>query len=277
VSSLVKDVIMPPIGWAMGGIDFSNFFLTLKGPATATLAEAQKAGAVTINYGLFINTIINFMIVALALFVLIRAINRLHQPAAGQSAGGAFRAGRGCDVAARDPGSPESTLVRSKVFAAFGAAFVMSGVCLAYSTFHPSDGIPDAKGCAKYAPFISSALEKLLAQGAEAEQAFAKANKDSPPLIEGDLFTSNFEGATSFKVGACQGDAKAGHCTIALTYDDRKSSPKDKPLNWNDTVYLVATPSGWRVDDIGYGGSWDFGNKGRMGETVKGAIANASE
>jgi large conductance mechanosensitive channel len=77
VTSLVKDVIMPPIGWAMGGIDFSNFFFTLKGPAAATLAEAQKAGAVTINYGLFINTIINFMIVALALFVLIRAINRL--------------------------------------------------------------------------------------------------------------------------------------------------------------------------------------------------------
>lgn len=81
VSSLVKDVIMPPIGWAMGGIDFSNFFFTLKGPMTATLAEAQKAGAVTINYGLFINTIINFLIVALALFVMIRAINRLQAKA----------------------------------------------------------------------------------------------------------------------------------------------------------------------------------------------------
>jgi large conductance mechanosensitive channel len=77
VSSLVKDIIMPPIGWAMGGIDFSNFFLTLKGPAAATLAEAQKAGAVTINYGLFINTIINFLVVAIALFALIRGINRL--------------------------------------------------------------------------------------------------------------------------------------------------------------------------------------------------------
>lgn len=77
VTSLVKDIIMPPIGYAMGGIDFSNFFITLKGSAAATLAEAQKAGSVTINYGLFINTIINFLIVALALFVLIRAINRL--------------------------------------------------------------------------------------------------------------------------------------------------------------------------------------------------------
>ena len=77
VASLVKDIIMPPIGYAMGGIDFANFFFTLKGPAAATLAEAQKAGAVTINYGVFINTIINFLIVALSLFVLVRAINRL--------------------------------------------------------------------------------------------------------------------------------------------------------------------------------------------------------
>ena len=77
IASLVKDIIMPPIGYAMGGIDFSNFFITLKGAQHATLAEAQKAGAVTINYGLFVNTIINFLIVALALFLLIRAINRL--------------------------------------------------------------------------------------------------------------------------------------------------------------------------------------------------------
>jgi large conductance mechanosensitive channel len=77
VNSLVKDVIMPPIGWAMGGIDFSNFFFTLKGPHAATIAEAQKIGAVTINYGLFVNTILNFIVVAIALFVLIRGINRL--------------------------------------------------------------------------------------------------------------------------------------------------------------------------------------------------------
>jgi large conductance mechanosensitive channel len=82
VNSLVKDIIMPPIGWAMGGIEFSNFFLTLKGPVVATLGEAQKAGAVTINYGIFVNAIVNFLIVALALFVLIRGINRLQRPRA---------------------------------------------------------------------------------------------------------------------------------------------------------------------------------------------------
>lgn len=80
VNSLVKDIIMPPIGWAMGGIDFSNFFFTVKGEAFNTLADAQKAGAVTINYGVFVNALINFLVVALALFMLIRAINKVQAP-----------------------------------------------------------------------------------------------------------------------------------------------------------------------------------------------------
>src|ERR1700744_1774682 len=84
-----------------------------------------------------------------------------------------------------------------------------NGFYAAYSTFHPSDGIPDAKARAKYEPFISPALDALLKQGDQAEEKFAKANKDSPPLIEGDLFSSNFEGATAYKIGACNGDAKA--------------------------------------------------------------------
>jgi hypothetical protein len=111
--------------------------------------------------------------------------------------------------------------------------------------------------------------------GNSAEEAFAKANKDSPPLIEGDLFTSNFEGATTFKVGACSTGGNSGRCAVALTYDDRKQNPKDKPVTWTDTVYLVATPSGWRVDDIGYGATWAFGNKGRLADTIRGAITNA--
>lgn len=143
-----------------------------------------------------------------------------------------------------------------------------------YATFHPSDGIPDAKGRAKYAPYISPALDRLLADGNRAEAAFAKANKDSPPLIEGDLFTSNFEGASTFKVGPCKGDAKAGQCSVALVYDDSRENPKDKPVAWNDTIYLVATQAGWRVDDIGYGAPWEFGNKGRLTKTLKDTIEN---
>ena len=83
ISSLVKDIIMPPIGLLLGGVDFSDLFITLKEGAQAgpyaTLAAAQEAGAVTISYGLFINAVISFLIVAFAVFLLIRAINRLQK------------------------------------------------------------------------------------------------------------------------------------------------------------------------------------------------------
>jgi large conductance mechanosensitive channel len=75
VTSLVKDVIMPPVGMMMGGINFADMFVALDGKTYATLAAAQAAAAPTINYGLFINAIINFIIVALAIFLLIRQVN----------------------------------------------------------------------------------------------------------------------------------------------------------------------------------------------------------
>ncbi len=85
IKSLVSDIIMPPIGLLLGNVDFANLFILIKGgnpPAPyLALAEAQKAGAVTINYGAFINTIISFLIVALAVFLLIRSLNRLQKPA----------------------------------------------------------------------------------------------------------------------------------------------------------------------------------------------------
>jgi large conductance mechanosensitive channel len=81
VNSLVNDIVMPPIGLALGGVDFANFFLVLKGdPALDTLAAAKAAKAVTLNYGLFINAIINFLIVAFALFMLLRQLNKLVAP-----------------------------------------------------------------------------------------------------------------------------------------------------------------------------------------------------
>lgn len=77
VNSLVNDIIMPPIGLILGGIDFSDFFLTIKGGSYPTVAAAKAAGAVTINYGLFINAITRFIIVAFAVFILVKQINRL--------------------------------------------------------------------------------------------------------------------------------------------------------------------------------------------------------
>src|SRR5689334_15476598 len=81
VNSLVNDVIMPPIGLALGGVDFSNFFLVLKGdPSVESLAAAKAAKDVTINYGLFINACISFLIVTFILFMLLRQLNKLVAP-----------------------------------------------------------------------------------------------------------------------------------------------------------------------------------------------------
>ena len=77
VNSLVNDLIMPPLGLLIGGVDFSNFFVTLKGGSFPTLDAAKTAGAVTMNYGLFINAVIRFAIVAFAIFILVKQINRL--------------------------------------------------------------------------------------------------------------------------------------------------------------------------------------------------------
>jgi len=77
VSSLVKDIIMPPIGVLMGNVDFTNLFINLSDQAYESLAAAQEAGAATINYGVFINTVLDFIIVAFAIFMVIKQMNRL--------------------------------------------------------------------------------------------------------------------------------------------------------------------------------------------------------
>ncbi|MGF1575543.1 MAG: large conductance mechanosensitive channel protein MscL [Cyanophyceae cyanobacterium] len=85
VNSLVNDVIMPPVGAILGGVDFSNIYINLSGQPFDSLAAAQEAGAATINIGIFINAVINFLIVAAAVFFLVRALNKFiykPQPAA---------------------------------------------------------------------------------------------------------------------------------------------------------------------------------------------------
>jgi large conductance mechanosensitive channel len=78
VNSLVKDIFTPIIGMLVGGIDFTNIFVTLKGQSAATLADAQKAGAVTLNIGVFLNAVIQFLIVSFAVFWMIKVLTRLH-------------------------------------------------------------------------------------------------------------------------------------------------------------------------------------------------------
>ena len=92
VSSLVADVLMPPIGLALGGIDFANMFVTLKDGAKAagpyaSLADAKAAGAVTVNYGVFINAVVSFLIVAFCVFLLVKSVNRMMRTQAPAPAG----------------------------------------------------------------------------------------------------------------------------------------------------------------------------------------------
>lgn len=88
-TSLVNDILMPPIGFLLGNMDFANFFIVLRegkdvaGPH-ASLADAQAAGAVTINYGVFVNTIVSFVLIALAMFLLVRSVNRLRRQKKGE-------------------------------------------------------------------------------------------------------------------------------------------------------------------------------------------------
>ncbi len=81
ISSFVSDILMPPLGLLLGRVNFTNLFFTLSGASFATLDEAKKAGAVTLNYGIFINTCIDFTLVAFAIFILIKQVNRMRAPA----------------------------------------------------------------------------------------------------------------------------------------------------------------------------------------------------
>lgn len=81
VTSLVNDIIMPPIGRMLGGVDFTNLFITLGGGDFENLAAAQEAGAATLNYGLFINTLLDFLIIAFAIFLVIKQMNRFQKKA----------------------------------------------------------------------------------------------------------------------------------------------------------------------------------------------------
>ena len=79
ITSFVNDILMPPIGLLLGSVDFSNLFINLSGQPYATLVEAQAAGAATINYGLFINTVLDFVIVAFVVFLFVRQVNRMRR------------------------------------------------------------------------------------------------------------------------------------------------------------------------------------------------------
>jgi hypothetical protein len=152
-----------------------------------------------------------------------------------------------------------------------GPETAATGFLSVYASFHPSDGIPDSGARARLQPYLSAALNKLLADAAAAEARFSARIKDSPPLIEGDLFSSLFEGATGSKLGACTISGNQARCPVAFTH----TSSNGKATNWTDTLLVVNTAQGWRVDDIAYGGNFQFGNTGRLSDTLKTVISEA--
>ena len=81
IGSFVEDVLMPPIGLALGNVDFSNLFINLSGKDFSSVAAAKAAGAATLNYGIFFNHVINFLIIAFAIFMIVKQVNRVQKPA----------------------------------------------------------------------------------------------------------------------------------------------------------------------------------------------------
>jgi hypothetical protein len=141
-----------------------------------------------------------------------------------------------------------------------------------YRTVEPS-GLPTGEDLARYRPVVSRQLFALLERAGAAEAAYAKrTHNESAPLLEGDLFTSLFEGASRFRVEECQYGPAEGTCPVALTYLDPAGG---KPQDWRDTLVLVKEKDGWRVSDIEYGGTWEFMHKGRLTDVLRSVIKDA--
>jgi hypothetical protein len=136
-------------------------------------------------------------------------------------------------------------------------------------------GIPDATERVRYTPVLSPRLNKQLSAAAAAQARLsAKVKNAVPPMLEGDIFSSLFEGATAWKAGACQADAKSARCPVALTYTPAPTSKAAKPANWQDTLVLVNTPQGWKVDDVVYDAGFAFGNTGRLSSLLQMVVAS---
>lgn len=126
-----------------------------------------------------------------------------------------------------------------------------------------SSGVPDADMRARLRPVISSDLDSLLSQAAEAERRHTeRVNNSEPPYLQGDIFSSLFEGATAYEIGTCDGDERRMQCEAMLAHE------AEEPVQWTDRLVLVANGGPedrrWLVDDILYGGDWDFASKGTL-------------
>lgn len=150
---------------------------------------------------------------------------------------------------------------------------IVSSFYKIYLTVRPS-GVPSEKEQQKFKPYLSEALMVLLREADQAEQQnHKKTRSEVPPLAEGDLFTSLFEGATEFKVLSC--DTKTSSCLVEFSYvESRKGA---SPTTWKDKAYLVKDPQGWMVDDIEFLGDWQFMHKGRLQDLLRQVIKEGND
>ena len=132
-------------------------------------------------------------------------------------------------------------------------------------------GIPAAKDLAEYKPYITPELAGLLKSAGDAEIKYKADTKgEVPPLVEGDIFTSLFEGADSFKVLSCEEKGAKASCPVEF----KNTNPGDgKTFTWKDSPVLEKGKSGWLISDVEYKGDWDFAVKGTMTGMLKNVIS----
>jgi hypothetical protein len=117
---------------------------------------------------------------------------------------------------------------------------------------------------------LSPRLNLLLEQVDHAEAMHSRRTRGrEAPLIEGDVFTSLFEGAGRFEVQRCRAGSMQAICQVSLSRDGSAQGP----ARWRDQIMLVRAPAGWVVDDVVYGSTWSFGNRGRLSQTLRSAIS----
>lgn len=123
-------------------------------------------------------------------------------------------------------------------------------------------GVPDVAVRARFEPLVTP---ELLAKMAEADAVekkhFIATKNQEPPYFQGDPFSSLFEGATSYALGTCVTEGARAYCDVDLTFVD---APGTRPTMWTDKLVLVKRVGGWKVDDLSYGATWDFGQHGTL-------------
>ena len=158
-------------------------------------------------------------------------------------------------------------LTSQSVAAADDPAAAVDAFYAVYRSQQPHGGLPDATVRLRYSSVLSPRLNNQLADASAAQGRLAAKVRNAPPMLEGDIFSSLFEGASAWKVGACQGDANAARCPggVGLHPRRRPRMPRrPRPASWSDTLILVRAPQGWKVDDVVYDAGFQFGNTGKL-------------